>query len=288
LHRGTVYKVSAHGRVTTLYTFTGPDGDFPYASLFRDAAGNLYGTTQAGGNLSYCEGGGCGTVFKIDTANHESVLYAFTGGLADGNDPYGGLIRDRQRNLYGTTIGGGTSNCQGEGCGILFKIDGNGQETILHRFTNGADGGHPAGTLLRGKDGKLYGTTDSGGAADSGNVFKIDETGSETVLYTFTGGSDGRGPFGGLIQDGLGTLFGTTEFGGGSTSCQLGCGTVFKLDSGGHEATIYAFRGKKDGAYPTAGVIMDAAGYLYGTTPQGGDPHCANSLGCGVAFKLKP
>jgi uncharacterized repeat protein (TIGR03803 family) len=288
LHKGTVYELSASGRVTTLHTFTGgSDGQFPHAGLLRDAAGNLYGTTEAGGN-SFCQGGGCGIVFKIDTANKESVLYAFIGGTADGNDPYGGLARDRQGNLYGTTIGGGTSNCVGEGCGIAFKIDASGNETILHRFTEGADGGHPAATLIQGSGGNFYGTTDSGGKVDAGGtVFKIDKTGKETVLYNFVGGSDGAGPFGDLIQDAAGNLFGTTEFGGGSAQCENGCGTVFELEPSGHETVLYRFTGKKDGSYPLAGVTMDAAGYLYGTAPQGGGQKCANGLGCGVAFRLK-
>ena len=110
------------------------------------------------------------------------MLYAFKGGTADGNDPYGGVVRDRQGNFYGTTIGGGTSDCVGEGCGIVYKIDASGEETILHRFTNGADGGHPSDTLLQDSGGNLYGTTDSGGPKDAGLVFEIDETGNETVL----------------------------------------------------------------------------------------------------------
>lgn len=289
LHKGRAYELSASGRVTILHTFTGgSDGQFPHAGLLRDAAGNLYGTTEAGGN-TFCEGGGCGTIFKIDRANKESVLYAFVGGTADGNDPYGGLARDRQGNLYGTTMGGGTSNCVGEGCGIVFKIDASGHETILHRFTEGADGGHPAGTLLRGPDGNFYGTTDSGGKVDAGGtVFKIDKTGKEIVLYNFVGGSDGAGPFGDLSRDAAGNLFGTTEFGGGSTRCKNGCGTVFELDSSGRETVLYRFSGKQDGASPLAGVTIDAAGYLYGAAPDGGDQKCANGLGCGVAFKLKP
>ncbi len=289
LHKGTVYKLSGRGRYTILYTFTGgvTDGEFPRAPLLRDAGGNIYGVTEAGGNY-LCEGGGCGIVFKIDTAGNESVVYAFTGGT-DGHDPISGLVRDRQGNLYGTTISGGTSNCAGEGCGTAFKIDTSGNETILHRFTEGPDGGHPAGMLLLGSGGNLYGTTDSGGRVDAGGtVFRIDKAGNETVLYNFTGGSDGAGPFGGLFQDAAGNFFGTTEFGGGSTQCQSGCGAVFEFDSSGRETVLYRFTGKKDGAYPLAGVTMDAAGYIYGTASEGGDGKCAHGLGCGVAFKLKP
>ncbi|HZT14017.1 MAG TPA: choice-of-anchor tandem repeat GloVer-containing protein [Candidatus Baltobacteraceae bacterium] len=283
MHMGTVYKINPAGQVITLHTFTGSDGDFPYATLLRDTAGNLYGTTKYGG-ASACT---CGTVFKIDSTGRESVLYSFAGGT-DGSGPYGGVVRDAQGTLYGTTLTGGSSHCVGEGCGIVFKIDSHGHETVLHRFPNSAnDGGHPGDTLLFGPDGNLYGTTDSGGTVDRGTVFKIDKAGHETVLYNFTGGSDGAGPFAGLIQGAAGKFLGTTEFGGG-TQCQLGCGTVFELDSLGHETVLYAFTGGADGAYPIAGVIADAAGVLYGTTSQNGDAECRNGVGCGALFKLKP
>ena len=288
LHKGRVYELSASGQVTILHTFIGgSDGQFPHAGLLRDAAGNLYGTTEAGGN-SFCEGGGCGTVFKIDRGNKESVLYAFVGGNADGNDPYGGLVRDRQGNLYGTTMGGGTSNCVGEGCGIVFKIDAKGHETILHRFTEGADGGHPAGTLLQGSDGSFYGTTDSGGKVDAGGtVFKIDKTAKETVLYNFIGGSDGAGPFGDLSRRCGRQSFWNDRIRWRESALQwwmrYGVRARFERSRNG-TLSVY---GKQDGASPLAGVTIDAAGYLYGTTPDGGDRKCANGLGCGVAFKLK-
>jgi uncharacterized repeat protein (TIGR03803 family) len=286
MHRGSVYKISAGGKISTLHSFTGPDGNHPYAGLLRDSAGNLYGTTEFGG--SACGSIGCGTVFKVDTHNHESVLHAFTGG-SDGVDPYGGVVRDRHGNLYGTTSGGGTSDCAGEGCGIIYKIDSQGHETVLHRFTNGADGGHPMASLFQGSNGTLFGTTDSGGKVDWGTIFKIDEkTGNEIVIYSFNGGSDAGTPFGGVIQDASGNLFGTTEFGGGYRCEGSGCGTVFEIDTTGKETILYRFTGKGDGFGPMSSVAMDSAGYLYGTTEYGGDRECDNGLGCGVAFKFKP
>ncbi len=289
MHKGTAYKLSANGRVTTLHTFTGyADGEYPYAGLLRDTAGNLYGTTEAGGGTG-CLGAGCGTVFRIDNKNHESVLYAFAGG-ADGCVPYGGVARDRRGNLYGTTTECGSPNCPiGYVCGIAFKIDRHGHETILYRFNNTIGGLGPDDSMLQGSDGDLYGTTDSGGTAYDGVIFKIDKRGDETVLYNFTGGSGGAGPFGGLIQDPAGNLFGTTEFGGGyDCADRNGCGTVFELDTTGKETVLYRFTGKRDGMDPLAGLAMDSAGYLYGTTEYGGDHECNNGLGCGVAFKLKP
>ena len=285
MHQGTVYKVSARGKVTTLHTFTGPDGLFPYATLLRDARGNLYGTTEFGG--TGCGSTGCGTVFKVDTRNRESVLYSFAGG-SDGVDPFGGVVRDSHGNLFGTTSGGGSSNCAGEGCGIVYKIDSQGHETILHRFTNGADGGHPFDTLLQGSDGALYGTAESGGTVDGGLLFKMDKAGNETVLYNFLGGSDGFGPFGNVIRDAGGNFFGTTEFGGTScTNTTYGCGTVFEYNANGTETILYRFTGKRDGAQPVTDLVMDRRGYLYGTTEYAGDKECRSQVGCGVAFRLK-
>lgn len=291
-HLGTVYERTARGRVTTLYTFKGgvADGEFPYASVLRNSAGDLYGTTEAGGGTG-CNYAGCGTVFEVDRKNHESVLYAFAGGT-DGCVPYGGVVRDRWGNLYGTTTECGSASCPiGYSCGIVFKIDPHGHETILHRFTDFAGGLGPDDSLLLGSDGTLYGTAEAGGSfdADGGLVFKVDKYGHETALHTFSGGSDGASPFGGLIQDAAGNLYGTTSNGGGH-ACNdgNGCGTLFELDPAGKETVLYRFRGKQDGMDPMASLAIDSSGYLYGTTEYGGDDRCNNGLGCGVAFKFKP
>lgn len=288
MHLGTVYKRNANGRVTTLHTFTGgSDGEFPYAGLLRDARGNLYGTTEAGGN-DRCYGAGCGTVFKIDAQRHESVVYAFTGNPSDGCVPYGGVVRDRHGNLYGTT-----AQCAGCPmdylCGTAYKVNPHGVETVLYKFTTTAGGLGPFDTLLLASDGYLYGTTAGGGAGYDGVIFKMDTHGNETVLHNFRGGGDGSGPFGGLIQDKGGNLYGTTEFGGGGKCADRnGCGTVFEFSNAGQETVLYRFTGKQDGEGPMAGLAMDAAGFLYGTTPDGGDTACDNGVGCGVVFTLKP
>jgi uncharacterized repeat protein (TIGR03803 family) len=164
---------------------SGPD----YGTLIRDSAGNLYGTTVAGGAA-----GNNGTVFKLGTAGAETVLYTFTGG-ADGGQPYAGLIRDRAGALYGTTFKGGitTGTCFQGGCGVVFKLDMTGAETVLHSFTGGADGGYPNAGLVRDSAGNLYGTALEGGiitgacgVGGCGVVFKLDTSGIETVLYRFT------------------------------------------------------------------------------------------------------
>ena len=197
-----------------LYSFTGGgDGGFPYGSLIRDSAGNLYGTTNGGG------ASGAGVVFKLDTSGHETVLYSFTGG-ADGGYPLAGVIRDSAGNFYGTTNGGGAS-----GAGVVFKIDTSGNETALYSFTGGADGGFPLWVVLaRDSAGDLYGTTAGGGTAGAGVVFKVDASGQETVLHSFTGGSDGGTPFVGVVLGPDGNLYGNTAFGG-----QTNAGVVFEI-----------------------------------------------------------
>jgi uncharacterized repeat protein (TIGR03803 family) len=148
-----VFKINLAGQETVLYSFLGgTDGSFPSAGLVRDSAGMLYGTTQIGGGSSGCPSG-CGTVFKIDAAGKESVLYSFTGG-SDGGYPVAGVIGDAAGNLYGTTIHGGDIF----GDGTVFKLDNSGKETVLHTF-DGADGFSPYGGLVRDKKGRFYGTT---------------------------------------------------------------------------------------------------------------------------------
>jgi uncharacterized repeat protein (TIGR03803 family) len=144
--------------------------------------------------------------------------------------------------------------------------------------------------LIHDSAGNLYGTTYYGGANGAGTVFKVASTGTESVLYSFTGGSDGKWPQGRLVRDSLGNLYGTT-YGGGLMNCDgglHGCGVVFKLDTTGMETVLYSFTGATDGASPTAGLIRDGAGNLYGTTYAGGEANCPlkGSAGCGVVFKV--
>jgi uncharacterized repeat protein (TIGR03803 family) len=154
-----------------------------HLGVIEDSAGNLYGTTYGGGTS------GNGVVFKLDTTGKETVLYSFTGG-ADGAAPFAAVIRDSAGSLYGTTRYGGVSNA-----GVVFKLDTTGKETVLYRFTGGADGGAPQAGVIRDLAGNLYGTTSQGGASICcGTVFKLDTTGKETVLCSFTGGADGGAP----------------------------------------------------------------------------------------------
>ena len=260
---GVVYKLDATGRETVLYTFAGADGWGPFAGVIGDSAGNLYGTTNKGGN------GAGGTLYKLDPAGLETVLYSFTVG-ADGCCPSAGVIRDAAGSLYGTAGGAGAANA-----GVVFKLDATGQETVLYSFTGGADGRYPAAGVIRDSTGNLYGTAPEGGTANAGVVYKVDTSGHETVLYSFTGGTDGSAPMAGVIRDSAGNLYGTTP--GGGTANR---GVVYRLDAAGRETVLYNFTGGADGGLPTAGVIRDSAGNLYGTAPTGG------AAGAGVVYKL--
>jgi uncharacterized repeat protein (TIGR03803 family) len=208
---------------TNVYTFAGPDGSTPTAGLFRDSAGNLYGTTFYGGTFGF------GTVFKLDPSNHETVLYNFAGG-SDGANPYGGLIRDSAGNFYGTTSAGGSPVCQ---CGTVFKLSSSNKKTVLYRFRGGTDGAIPWSGLIRDSQGNLYGTTSSGGTNNYGTVFKLSSSGKESVLHRFQAGSDGSAPLAGVIRDSAGNLYGTASGASG------GSGVLFKIDASNHYSVQY-------------------------------------------------
>jgi uncharacterized repeat protein (TIGR03803 family) len=234
---GTVFKIDleANPIEQVLYSFTGgADGETPTGTLARDAAGNLYGTTRAGGKF------GWGTVFKLDKTGKETVLHAFTGG-ADGNAPWEGVIRDSAGNLYGTTLYGGDVTCSAggfNGCGVVFKVNKSGKLTVLHTFEGGMnDGAAPIAGLVQDSSGNLYGTTVDGGALSClngdfgcGVVFKINASNTFTILHAFTGGNDGLGPAAGVTLDSAGNIYGAAGEGGG-TGCTggFGCGVIFKI-----------------------------------------------------------
>jgi uncharacterized repeat protein (TIGR03803 family) len=202
-------------------------------------------------------------------------LYNFTGGH-DGGSPSAGLVRDAKGNLYGTTYWNGSY-----GWGTVFKVDTNGTETVLYSFCPGGipctDGVNPTGGLIRDANGVLYGTTQSGGGADWGTVFKVDTHGTETVLYNFAGGaSDGCLPDQTLVRDKAGNFYGTAGCG------SAGKGVVFELSPQGKETVLHNFAGgASDGAAPVFGsLLIDKAGNLYGDTEFGG------TSGQGVVYKL--
>lgn len=295
LRCGVVFRLDGAGKKEkVLHKFTGPpDGYLPGGGpLVEDSAGNLYGTTGEGGQAS-------GTVFKIDAAGTETVLYSFTGG-SDGCFPESGVILDSAGNLYGVTLDGGAGFCN-SGYGVVFEVDTDGNETVLHTF-EGSDGANPDSVLLFDAQGNLYGTTENGGSSDvcdggCGTVFELSPQNggwSETVLYSFcslSGCADGyrpgRGP---LVRDAAGNLYGTTDFGSTYNNCNGSCGTVFKLDTSGKESVLHDFTGGADGTSSNAGLTIDSEGNLYGAAGQGGDLKCklGNGQGCGTVFRISP
>lgn len=280
-NNGVVFKLTPDGNETVLYAFTGgEDGGGPTDSLLMDKVGNLYGTTSDGGHY------GEGNVFKLSPDGTETSLHSF-GGEGDGFYPYGGLIADKRGNLFGTTMSGGANGIYG--FGTVFKVAPNGKETVLYSFKGGSDGSDPFATLIADAAGNFYGTTSGGDCCnDYGTVFKLSPDGTETVLYAFTGGTDGRYPQAGLMADGEGNLYGTTEEGG-----SIGCGgyrwgTVFKLTPAGSESVLYDFKGCHDGGSPGASLVEDLAGNFYGTTVEGGSSSNCDGFGCGTVFKIAP
>jgi uncharacterized repeat protein (TIGR03803 family) len=228
----------------------------------------------------------------------ETVLYSFCSlaNCADGDEPNAGLIEDASGNFYGTTsLGGAITGGHPYGSGTVFKLDSGGNYSVLYSFcsqTNCPDGEVPYAGVIEDAAGNLYGTTHFGGAHGAGNVFKLDNAGHYSALYDFCSQAncaDGGYPYGGLIEDAAGNLFGTTDIGGAtslncpSSSQYPGCGTVYKLDSAGNYTVLYSFCAEAncaDGRGPYAGLIEDASGNLYGTTFFGG-----TSDG-GTVFKL--
>lgn len=209
---GVVFRINKSGVEQTLYKFTGPDGAQPYAGLTRDAAGNLYGTTDTGGDY------GKGTIFKLAPNGTETVLHSFPGG-AGGNRPYAALLIDSVGNLYGSTFAGGTGRL-----GTIFKLDTSGVFTVVINFS-GANGEAPIWALAMDAAGNLYGTTSTGGGPfDLGVVFKINPSGTETVLHSFAGQPDGGSPGSPLLVGADGTLIGSTSQGG-----FYDAGTIFRI-----------------------------------------------------------
>jgi uncharacterized repeat protein (TIGR03803 family) len=272
--QGMVYKLSPDGTETTLYNFTpAPGGTNPSTGVTAGSSGDLYGATQFGGASDW------GVVYRLGSAGRESALYSFTGG-ADGGAPRAGVVLDSAGNVYGTTYEGGLAS-GAAGFGVVYKISTTGQETVLHTFTGGADGGNP-GQLIIDSSGDLYGVAGYGVLADgttaAGVVFKIPQSGVGTVLYTFAGGTDGSGP-NGVTLGPAGNLYGTTYAGGAA-----GYGVVFRLSALGEETVLYDFPGGPEGALPGAAPYRDSAGNLYGTTSTGGGS--VGEAGAGVVFEL--
>jgi uncharacterized repeat protein (TIGR03803 family) len=277
---------SASETEKVIHGFQTNTGDTPFSTLVFDSAGNLYGTTEVGGE-SAC---GCGTVFQLTPTGggwKYRVIHTFQGS-SDGDGGYpaftSGLVLDKAGNVYGTTVEGGASNA-----GSVFEVspnpDGAWTEKIIHSFSGTPDGSSPQAGLAFDAAGNLYGTTVEGGSNGAGAVFELSPTSgggwSESVIHSFSG-ADGSEPYAPPTVDAAGNLYGTTCFGGADT-----VGTVFKLSpqSGGGwaESVLYSFTGKEDGGNPQAGLLLDSSGNLDGVTF---DNQTFNSYG--VVFRLTP
>lgn len=293
---GMVFKVSKRGSgwvLDPLYNFPNPeqgdDGAMPNAPVVLGPGNTLYGTTTTGG-------GNQGIVFKLSPQPHvcettscpwiETILYRFTGG-ADGGNPYSPVILDAAGNVYGTTQGGGTA-----GLGTVFEVSPSGSgwtESVLYSFTGLPDGSQPESGLVFDTAGNLYGTTADGGAGNSGMVFELVPSGggwTENILYSF-GPQDGYAPYGGLILDNAGNLYGTTAY------SSVGDGTVFELspDGGGQwdfQNLYFLASGGPGVTGPVGTLLMDNSGNLFGTTFEGGLAGCGYGFGCGTLFELSP
>jgi uncharacterized repeat protein (TIGR03803 family) len=228
---GEIFKISTRGTFSTIYSFCEvkpacPDGDIPYGGLVQGRDGNLYGTTTG---FNENEGTG-GTVFKITPAGTLTTLYSFCSlsQCADGAGPSGTLVQAGEGTFYGTTFNGGAY-----GYGTVFKMTPAGFLTTLYSFCSQSgcvDGSNPYAGLVRATNGAFYGTTARSGANGNGTAFAVTEAGGFLNLYSFCAlslCSDGREPFGGLIQDTNGRLYGTTFSGGVSEA-----GTVFSVNLG--------------------------------------------------------
>jgi uncharacterized repeat protein (TIGR03803 family) len=233
---GSIFNINNTNVATALHTFSGSEGAYPTAALLQQSNGDFYGTTSAGGVLTCSSYAtlGCGTVFQMTSSGAVMDLHSFT--EHDGAYPDSALILGSDGSMYGTTLFGGSVPCSGgaqwQGCGTVFKIDTAGNFTSLHSFS-GPDGAYPA-ALMQASDGNFYGTTESGGDASCtgrygpgcGTVYRMDLAGNVTVLYAFTGQSDGSWPESALIQGSDSSLYGTTAYGGVNDD-----GVIFRISN---------------------------------------------------------
>ena len=291
---GCVFELSPHPDGTwsekALHTFNVADGYQPVAALIFDKSGNLYGTAASGGTY------GGGVVFKLSPSRDgewtETALYNFGKG-GNAANLASELVFDKHGNLYGTTEFGGSGNG-----GTVYKLSPSPAgwiQTILHVFPannpyscSTTDGCNPRGSIVFDSKGRMYGTTEGGGAYGFGAVYELapakDGSYQERLLHSFSG-ADGSQPLSTLTMDSSGNLYGTTFDGGDLTACPNGCGTVFKLTKHGDgkwtESVLYALTAS-DGNHAGGSVVFDRAGNLYAAAAGG-------STGIdGSVFRLTP
>ncbi len=274
--KGTVFKITSAGKLTTLATFNGTNGANPYAGLVQGTNGDFYGTTNGGGANTNSSG----TVFKITPGGTLTSLHSFSYSV-DGAEPYGALAQATNGDFYGTTYQGGPTSAYG----TLFKITADGTLTTLHNFVS-TDGAYPEGALVQAANGKLYGTTYMGGANCApygcGAIFEASLAGDVTLFYSFaaTGGTE---PVSGVIQATDRNFYGTTVYTG---SGETGYGTVFEITAGGTPSPLHTFTDTDtDGATVSDGLVQGTDGSFYGTTYEGGSDNIGTVFNVSVGLK---
>jgi len=269
---GTVFRTTGSGSLTRLHTFTGLDGAVP-TGIVQGRDGSFYGTTAYGGQPGISSlFPGNGTIYKIDTAGNLTVLFVFPGS-EQGYRP-GPLMQGLDGALYGTAVGG--SSLYARFPGIVYRFDpATGNYRILHTFVI-SDGRDPTGKLFQTSDGRLYGTTNEGGAWNSGVVYRVTPTGSFAVVHTFTP-NEGSQPKGGVFQADDGFFYGTLELGGYG-------GRIFRMDAAGALTVVWSFGPYSYAGWrPVTNPIQARDGFFYGVTPRGGTSSNGSD---GVVYRL--
>src|SRR6185437_13622780 len=257
-NHGAVFRLSPSGAITYEHNFEGgADGGVPWAAPIPGADGAWYGTTP-GASKDYS-----GTIYKIDTNLHYSILHNFSSPDPAGGSPITSLVQGTDLYFYGTTLGGGQN-----GLGTFFRISSTGNLTVLHAFTSSEDG-PTIGPLIQASDGDFYAVTSSGDLVGTGDVLKMTPSGNVTILYHFAGGQDGAQPGGGLVEGTDGNFYGTLTQGGAA-----GGGTLYRITPAGVFTKLHDFR-VASGEYPQDTPMQHTTGRIYGTTFSGG----ANSEG---------
>jgi uncharacterized repeat protein (TIGR03803 family) len=255
---GVLFKVTTAGSLTVLHSFAGgADGSFPDAAPIEASDGNLYGTTHGDPATiyKYTRSGVFSTIYQADDAHGQPIVAP--------------LLQAADGNFYGVGQAGGTNKC-----GTIFKITREGHVLQTYSFTCGKGGSSPSASLIQASDGNFYGTTASGGTAALGTVFKMNQSGAVSILYSFQGTPDGDIPAAPLVEGTDGNLYGTSELGGTNN-----IGTLFQISPGGAYKQLYSFQ-SGTGQFPAATLLQHTSGAFYGTAVQGG----ANNFG--AVFKL--
>ncbi len=253
---GVLFKISPGGTYTVLHEFTGgADGTTPISPPIELGDDNFYGTTYGSASTS-------STIYRYTGASSTfTTIYHFD--QAHGYGVVAPLIQATDGNLYGTAYLGGANNC-----GSIFKLATAGTPLWYYSFPCAPGGANPIGPLVQAVDGNFYGTTYNGGTGGGfgvGTIFKLDQGGTVSILYSFQGGStDGSFPDGGLVQATDGNLYGSTQVGG-----TQGHGTLFQIGAAGAYKLLYNFFTNK-GSNPAGTPFQHTNGLLYGTTAQGG------------------